>query len=110
MSNHTEELVVPPVESTVPAPRGRRTNPDSFINQVAALDVDETASRTVRVKAEDTSWDAICQVREKSTQHLQNQISRARKKAPGSEFTSSVGDFRSRAGDVYIVVTVTRIK
>lgn len=110
MKKQPEELVVPPVESSIPTPKGRRTNPDSFINQVAALDVDETASRTVRIVADDASWENICQVREKSVQHLQNQIARAKKKSPGTEYTSSRGDFRNNAGDVFIVVTVTRTK
>ncbi len=94
--------------SNASKPRGRRTNPDSFINIVAALDVDETASRAVRIPADEATWDTICLTREKSTQHLGNQISRARKKSPGTEFTRNVGDFRTASGDVFIVVTVTR--
>lgn len=107
---NARKIIEQRITTAVPPPTGRRTNPDSFINQIASLDLHETASRALRIPAEETSWDNITQAHQKVAQSLHNQMARAKAKAPGTDFTSSRGDFRNPAGDVFVVATVTRIK
>ncbi len=109
--NLHNNLLVNNIDMGVPVPTGRRTNPDSFPNQIAILGVGESASRSIRIPAEEASWVNIQAAYTKLTQGLQHQILRARKKTAdaGTEhnYTSSRGDFRNATGDVFVTVVVT---
>lgn len=92
-------------------PVGRAPDPDSFAQQIARLDIDETASRAVRLPAISTTVPTIREAKAKMRNVISGQVHKVKAKAEckGFTFTTSIGQFTADDGDTLVVMTVTRL-
>lgn len=97
---------------TAPLPPARAADPESFVMQIAKLQIGEVACRATRFGGEITPWSVIQEEKAKQGRTLTTQVARAKAKRDVSNpvYTTTIGDMRSVEGDIFVVVTVTRLK
>lgn len=95
-----------------PLPPARAADPESFVMQIAKLQVGEVAARATRFNGESTAWSEIVAERAKQGRTLTTQVARAKAKRDVGNpvYTTTIGDMRSVEGDIFVVVTVTRLQ
>jgi hypothetical protein len=93
-----------------PIPSGRPVVPDSFAQQIARLEVGDTASRAQRMPAATTTYPVILEAKAKMRNVIGSQVKNVKDKpeCEGRLFTTAIGNFNSPDGDTLVVVTVTR--
>ena len=82
-------------------------NPDSFISQIASLEIGQVASKAERIAGDEANWSTIQAASLGMRNSTTGQIRHAKNRT-GGEFTMASGDFRASNGDVMVIVTVTR--
>jgi len=100
------------VDHGVKKPRGiRQTDPDSMLSQIHNLTVGEVFSRAVRIDVDTATLEDINTERDKLDKTMSSLVARANKaaKEAGERLSMSMGEFRTRRGDMMICFTVTRL-
>jgi hypothetical protein len=87
-----------------------RVHPNSRPNLIAALEVDQSYTESVRVSLDNTAKDDWLRAKTNLRNTLNKAASNAEKRLPGSEFTIEAGEFFTRSHDLMICVVVTRLK
>lgn len=105
-ADHTEVINL----ESAALPGARAVVPDSFAQQIARLDVGETASRAQRMPAESTTYPVILEAKAKMRNVIGSQVKNVKGKpeCEGRLFTTAIGHFNATDGDTLVVVTVTR--
>lgn len=100
----------PIIPEAAALPTGRVPDPDSFAQQIARLDVNDTASRAVRLPAETTTVPVIREAKAKMRNVISGQVHKVKAKAEchGFTYTTSIGHYTADDGDTIVVMTVTR--
>lgn len=96
----------------VPLPPVRAVDGESFVQQIAKLQIGEVAARATRFDGETTAWSEIVEEKAKQGRTLSTQVARAKAKRDVTNpvYTTTIGDMRSAEGDIFVVVTVTRLQ
>jgi hypothetical protein len=92
-------------------PEDRTTDPTAFMQQLARLDVGQTASKAIRLPADSTTHPMILEAKAKSRNVLKGQVGKVKAKADCADrtFTMSIGHFNADNGDTLVCATVTRL-
>lgn len=106
-------LKIKPEAVPLPSPlvAGRPIDPDSFAQQMARLEVGETAARAIRYPSATTTYPVILEAKAKLRNVLSGQVKnvKSKKECKGFKFTTAIGHFHAPDGDSLVMVTVTRL-
>lgn len=98
-----------PIDKAVPKPVGQRApRSDSYAAQLRELEVGDTWSRSVRIPGQDAVAEAVTTTKEELSNSMPGIIRNAKARLPDVEFSTAVGEFRARDGDVIVTISVTR--
>lgn len=81
---------------------------DSLASRIARLDIGRTVAESIRLEFDKTTRDAFRETVKALRSTMSKAAERARQRN-GGEYVVETGDFRTRAGDLMTVATVTRI-
>jgi len=97
------------IDKAVPKPIGQRApRSDSYAAQLRELEVGDTWSRSVRIPGHEAVSLRVISTKEDLSNTMPGIIRNAKSRLPNAEFSTAVGEFRARDGDVLVTIAVTR--